>query len=247
MAAWRIAVLVAVLFLCVVLLTAPARLLGLLLPAEQVVLQGFRGSLWHGSADSAAVAVAGGFLQLGAVQWDLSPWSLLMLSPRAEVETRWGRQTLLADVSYSMDGSLRLRDASVNVPARLIRQWLPVYLQGSLNLLAEDLSLRELRPEAGGGRLVWKDAHWIGASSSQDLGDYVMEFEVSGEQQVTGKISTLSGPVEASGTVSLAQQQYSVDIELRSEEPISAELGSALELLAAPIESGYRIEFSGTF
>lgn len=245
MAIWRIAVMVTVLFLCVALVKAPARLLGLVLPAQQVVLQGFSGSIWNGSVDSAAVAVAGGFMQLGAVHWKLAPWSLLLLAPRADVETRWGRQTLVADVSFSADGSLRLRDASVNVPARLIRQWLPVLLQGSLNLLTEDLSLQNLRLEAGSGRLVWRDARWIGASSSQDLGNYVVEFEVTGEQQVVGKLSTLSGPVEASGEITLQEQQYTVDVELRSESEISPELGSALELLAEPVESGYRVKLSG--
>jgi general secretion pathway protein N len=244
--------------MCIVLVTAPARLLaasapagalGLMLPAEQVVLQGFSGSIWSGSVDSAAVALADGYFQLGSVQWDLSPWSLLMLSPRADVEARWGRQTLLADVSYSPGGKLRLRDTSVNVPARLIRQWLPVQLQGSLNLLTGDLSLRDLRPEAGSGRLVWKDARWIGVNSSQDLGDYVLEFEVHGEQQLAGKLSTLSGPLQATGEVALdlVQQQYSVNAELLSETAISSELGQALELVAEPIESGYRVELSGKF
>ncbi|MCZ6829596.1 MAG: type II secretion system protein N, partial [Gammaproteobacteria bacterium] len=168
MARWQAAVVVAVLFLCLLLVTAPARLLGYFLPSQQLLLQGFKGSLWHGSADSAALAVSGGYLQLGRLQWDLSPWSLLVLSPRAELETRWGRQTLVADISVSPNRRIRLHNASLDFPARLIRQWLPVQLRGSFNLLIEDLSLRDLRPDAGSGRLVWRGARWIGNTSRQD-------------------------------------------------------------------------------
>ncbi|MCZ6830145.1 MAG: type II secretion system protein N, partial [Gammaproteobacteria bacterium] len=75
----------------------------------------------------------------------------------------------------------------------------------------------------------------------------VLEFEVTGAQQLAGVISTLSGPILVQGKVTLSQERYRVDLELSSETGISAELGNALELVAEPTASGYRIEFSGTF
>ena len=246
MARWQVAVVTAVLFLCILLATAPARLLGYMLPSQQLLLQGYRGSLWHGSADSAALAVSGGYLQLGRLQWDVSPWSLVLMSARAELEARWGGQTLVADVSISPNGNLRLRGASVNFPARLVRQWLPVQLRGTFNLLTEDLSFQDLWPDAGSGRLVWQGARWIGNTSRQKLGDYVLEFEVREARQLEGVISTLSGPIRVQGKVTLSQQQYSVNLDLSSEKGISAELGSALQLIAEPTNSGYRIQLDGT-
>jgi general secretion pathway protein N len=230
----------------VLLVNAPARLLGYALPSQQVLLQGFSGSFWHGSADSAALAVAGGHLQLGRLQWNLSPVSLLLLSPRVEVETRWGRQSLAADIKVSRDGKLRLRDCTATLPASLVRQWLPVQLRGSLNFLTEDLSFSGQYPHEGSGRLVWQDAHWIGNTTSQDLGDYVLEFDVKDAGQVEGRVSTLSGPIMVQGTVKLAQQQYSLDLMLSSESGIPPELGNALQLVAEPTDSGYRVKLDGT-
>ena len=246
MARWQAAVLGAALFLCILLATAPARLLGYVVPSQQLMLQGFQGRLWHGSAESAVLAVSGGYLQLGRLQWDLSPWSLLLLSPRAELETYWGKQTLVADVSISPAGEIRLRDTSLNFPARLIRHWLPVQLRGSFNLLTEDLSFQDQRPSAGSGRLVWQRARWIGNAANQKLGDYVLEFEVDEAQQLQGVISTLSGPIMVQGKVTFNQQQYSVDLELSSENGIRAEMGSALELIAEPTDTGYHIKLEGT-
>ena len=46
--AWGVAL--ALFFSLVLLAAAPARLLGLVLPSEQVLMDGFQGTLWRGSA-----------------------------------------------------------------------------------------------------------------------------------------------------------------------------------------------------
>ena len=121
-------------FLVVLLISAPARLLGYFLPAETLSLQGFEGSLWRGSAASGQVAAGPGKLQLGRVEWDVSVHSLLLLTPRIRFTSQWGGQSVRADVSVSPTGVLRLRDTRVVAPAAMIRHWLPVQLGGEVDL-----------------------------------------------------------------------------------------------------------------
>jgi general secretion pathway protein N len=234
-------------FLMILLATAPARLLDTFLPTDQVRLQGYTGTLWQGSASSSSLAVAGGWLQLGELEWRLSPWSLLILSPRIQLESRWGRQIVVADLQISPTGNLQLRDSSLSFSAELVKQWLPVALAGTLDLLLVEMELRDEMPVAGQGRLVWRDALWIGTRSRQALGDYVLEFTVAAGQQVSGTVSTLSGPVQVEGSFDVQGRKYSVDATLRAEQGFDSELASALQLLAAPVDDGYQLTFSSEF
>jgi general secretion pathway protein N len=234
-------------FLMILLVTAPARLLDVFLPADQLSLQGYSGSLWRGRASSASLAVAGGWLQLGELEWELSPLSLLLLSPRLQFESRWGRQMVVADVQISPSGSLQLRNTSLGFSATLVKQWLPVTLAGTLELLLVKMQVRDGMPVAGQGRLVWRDALWIGNRSRQALGDYVLEFTVEAGQQVRGTVTTLSGSVQVGGSFEVQGRSYSVDAMLNTEQGFDPELASALQLLAAPVDGGYQLTFSSEF
>ena len=79
------------------------------------------------------------------------------------------------------------------------------------------------------------------------LGDYVLEFSVTEEQAVSGVISTLAGPIEVSGDITVSRDSYAVDARLRSDAGISAEMGNALQLVATPLEDGYQVKLSGAF
>ncbi len=231
-------------FLLILISIAPARLLGHMVPASQIYLQGFSGTIWQGRTSNAAIALAGGWFQLGEVEWSLSPWSLLWLSPRLSIESHWGAQRLETDLSIYPGGAITLHEINSNFSAGLVQQFLPLQLRGQLNLLATDLELVDGLPAAGQGRLVWQQGYWIGTSSSQALGDYVLEFSLLGPLQASAEISTLSGPVAAQGKLNLEGRNYSVDMNLSSESGFASEIASALQLMAAPVEGGYRLQFS---
>ncbi|MEP5766407.1 MAG: type II secretion system protein N [Halieaceae bacterium] len=237
----------AILFLVVLLATAPARLLASFLPEQSLRMSGFAGTVWNGSAASASLAVGDAWLQLGQVNWTFSELFLLLLSPRLQLESSWGQQKLGGHISLSPTGKLHLRDAEARFPAALIQQWMPVQLRGNLDLLLHELRVEQGVPVAGDGRLVWQRALWRGVRGSQALGDYVLEFEVTGAGQVQAEVSTLSGPVRVDGTLKIDNRNYEVDATLSSERAFDAELAAALELMAAPVEGGYQLKFSSEF
>ena len=88
----------AVLFLFILFTLAPARLLGLLLPSDKVVMQGFSGTLWQGAAARTLVAAGHGYIELGQVTWELAPLSLFTLSPTIDFDSRWGGQSVSATI-----------------------------------------------------------------------------------------------------------------------------------------------------
>ena len=234
----------AALVLLLLLVTAPARLLGHLISPQMLAVSGFSGTIWSGRVASAAVPVAGGRFQLGVLQWQLRPLSLLILAPRLQINTRWGQQRVDAQISVGVTGKVRLSDASVTVPAELARHWLPVQLHGNLNLQTEKLVFVDRQPVAGGGRLVWQQAGWSGGGAPQPLGDYVLEFEVVAAGEVDADIITLAGPVNVEGGAKLYPDRYTVDAQLSNPEGLSRELSNALRLIATPTDSGFDIKLN---
>ena len=234
----------ALLLLLALLIQAPARLLAFTLAPGDVVASGYAGTVWRGSVDSLALPVSGRYWQLGRVQWRVSPWALFWLSAEIELAGRWGRQEGRAELSVSPWRGLHLREVAVEVDAQMVRLILPVNLGGRLELSGRNLRFSESGVSAGSGRLNWRRAHWSGYRSSQQLGDYVLEFQVEGEQRLAGRVSSLSGPVLAEGQVGLNGREYSLDLHLRSDTPLASEFRSALELAAVPEDQGYRLKFS---
>ena len=156
--------------------TAPARLVVPLLPGDRIIMQGLNGTLWRGSASRALVQAGPGYLQLGSVEWMLSPLSLLTFRPRFDLRSQWGRQRLSGELVLRGGADISVHDLSANLPAELIKHYLPVALDGDLSLQFAILHLREGLPYHTEGRLVWQRATWLSPAGSRPLGSYAVQL-----------------------------------------------------------------------
>lgn len=234
-----IAVLVAV-------LTAPARLLGLVLSGDQMVLSGFTGTLWRGTASRCLLAVPGGFLQLGRVDWQLRPLSLLLFTPRLQVASQWGQQRLSGDLSLRGAQDVTLKDVEAQFSASLVKQFAPLELDGEISVQIVDLQVSSGLVTAGEGRLVWQRATWSSPQGIQPLGTYAVDFSQQANAPLIGEILTLAGPITAQGQAQLSGRDYTLAIEVGSDEPpMSDSLKRALSLLARPVGDGYQLVLEG--
>jgi general secretion pathway protein N len=224
---------------------APARLIALLAPADRVIMQGFGGTLWHGSASRVLVQAGPGYLHLGAVEWALRPLSLLTFRPRLDLRSRWGRQQVSGELVLRGDNEFSLHDLSANLSAELVRHYLPVVLEGDLSFQFATLHLREGLPYHTDGRLVWQGAAWLSPAGIRPLGSYAVELQQSAGEVLAGQVVTLSGPVDATGSLQLSGGDYRVDILVGSAESLDNQLRQALSLVASPEGERYRVNLEG--
>jgi hypothetical protein len=229
------------------LASAPARLLGLVLPADTLVMQGFSGSVWRGSAANALVDAGHGYIQLGRVSWRLAPLSLLILSPEFELDSRWGGQVFSAQITLHDAQNIEFHDLDATVSAGLLRQFSPLQVAGQFSTQWSHLAIREGLPFAGEGRIIWQEAAWLSPQGAQPLGSYALTLKQEEGQALFGDVVTVTGPVEASGNIRLQGRVYEVDILLDDSSGLDAELRQALSLLAQPVAQGYRIQLNGEF
>ena len=232
-------------FVVTLVVNAPARLLGLFLPGDQVVMQGFEGSLWRGSASRTLLRTEVGYLHLGAVQWSLHPLSLVFFAPRLSLASTWGGQTITGDVVLRGSRDLDFHALDARVSADLVRQFVPLELGGTFSLQAQELQLREGLPVSGSGRLVWQGGSWKSPQGSLTLGTYALDFQQPRGDALEAQVVTVSGLVSASGTVRLQDGAYALDILVSSKGALDAQLQQALSLIATPVAQGHRLELQG--
>ncbi len=82
------------------------------------------------------------------------------------------------------------------------------------------------------GRLVWQDAGWRSPRGQVPLGSYAMDVRQAAGEALQGQVITLSGPLQANGTLQLQARHYAVDILLASEAALDAQLQQMLSLIA---------------
>ncbi len=226
----------------------PARLAGWLLPPSLIAADGYAGTLWQGRAARALVATPGGYFHLGGLRWELSPLSLLLARPTATVEAAWADQRLAGTVTWRGGDRLRVRDARFAVDAALLKEVVPVALRGRLAGDLAHLALADGLPQALEGRLTWERAAWDAPGSSFALGSYAVDFAPAADRDnggVQGEVVTLTGPLEAAGSLALAERRYRIDLTLTSERSLPGPLADALSLLATPTDRGFRLVLDG--
>jgi hypothetical protein len=245
----RILILPAILGLLLLLLLAlfsvPARIIPGFIDEQQLRLSGVSGRAVDGRAARALLRTPSGFFHLGELRWRLDPWSLLTLSPALHLESEWSTQR--GSLRVRLAGSqLQVRDLDAVVDAAVIQQALPISVSGRLELLFDELVLEEQQLISAQGRLVWQDAAWQPASGPRNLGTYVAEITSPGDGELEAQLDTLSGSVQAQGSVVLVGQRFSTDVRVAAASgALDAELAQALSLIATPEENGYRLRLDG--
>lgn len=235
----------AILLLVCLIATAPARLLALVLPGNELVMQGFSGTLWRGQANSVLVATGSGYIQLGRVHWSLNPLSLLTLSPSGRVDSEWGKQKVSSDIRITGPQSLEFEQLDGRFSIQLLRAFLPLSVGGDITVQFERLNLEKGRPTQVAGNLVWQDAQWESARGIVPLGTYALELEQAPGAGLSGDVITVAGAVVASGKVGLTGENYSVDISVEADTDLNEQLKEALSLIAQAVPGGYRVKFDG--
>lgn len=235
------------LLLISLLVSAPARLLGLVLPSGELLMEGFSGTLWRGKANRCLVRTDVGYLHLGAVEWRLRPFSLLLFAPRVTIESHWGSQTLATGLIVRGGGDLDLYELEANVPADLLRQFVPVSLTGNFFVQLNQLKLRAGTPVEGDGRLVWQDGGWISPTGPVPLGSYGLDFSQGEGAPLDAGVITIAGAVNAEGSVQIQDRAYRIDIMITGEEVLDTRLQQALSLMARPVGQGFQVKLDGEF
>lgn len=240
---WRWAIPLAVLvFLYALVVRAPAASVYTWVVAPRsaaVQAYGIGGTLGDGHV--ATLALRGRPL-LQDLDWRLRPWWLLLGRLAMQVrggdtgiriagEARLSPSTLTLS-GFTADSDLKTALATVGYP------FVPV------DGLAE-LGLTTLQLERDGiadldGRLLLRGMRWSLGGTQIPLGEFAVDARTDDKRTVNADVTTLSGPLELSGPVSLtADGTYDVNLKLKAKPKAPAQLVDLLKALGRTDTRGY--------
>jgi general secretion pathway protein N len=197
-----------------------------------IALSGVTGSLWEGRASLASARLAYGEHSLGQLSWDLSPLSLLTLTPCAYLTTTMEGQTFEGDVCASSNGNLTISDADLTLPATLMQPRIPIPVGGQFSLHVDDLEVRGNVLTKLKGKLTWTEALINNGGSWLGIGSFGAELVDNGSNGVKANIFHLTGPAE-------------LDLQLELKAPAGGSVQGKLLVSKSFLESANAMQLMG--
>lgn len=224
--------LLVLLFVALVVKAMPAQfVLGLTKPP--VLMDGVSGTIWKGKAGNVVLPYQGSFFSLGKVEWQLNPFSLLLLKPCAKINAELEAQEINGNVCASAGGDIVLKNTTVSIPARAAEIWAPVSIEGEIFLNIEELDYADNTVKSLTGDGSWNQARYHNSQAWMSLGQIAFELKENDKGGIHAKVFDIEGPMklDLNSNFSIAGA-YDIrgDIELRQNAP--QEISQMLSIIA---------------
>lgn len=240
-------ILVPLLVFSVLVLRATPAQWGVALAGLPVQMDGISGTIWHARVANVVVPYPGGHYSLGRLEWTLSPWSLLRLSPCLRFTTELENQTSAGTACVSLNQRLSLKDTRVSVPAAVAELWAPVRLRGQVDahIAAMTLMNDQVRDLEGSGS--WTNAEFHNSQTWVGLGTVAFDLSENGQGGLAAQIFDIEGPlaIDLSSSWELSGA-YLIrgTIGLRPQAPV--EIGQLLRIVGEEQQRDqFAIEWAG--
>lgn len=234
-------------FVLMLLVTAPATLLtrtaSQFVPA--LAFSGVQGSFWRGEA----ALLRFGDSTIEQLQWQLSPWRLLLGQAAVRFEfgagtAQQGSGALLA----SFSGAISASDVSLQLPAQALQPLVRmpgVGFAGDLQLQLADLAYADGRIERLQGRLIWLQAQVRTPLGQPRLGAYAVDLGGDGEGGINGDITDIDGVLGLNGRFHVTPNGLELEGSVRSDLP--EELDRFFRVIGRPEGDRYSIRWQQSF
>jgi general secretion pathway protein N len=240
-------------YLVFLVATFPATRLTSTLQTKGILVSGVSGSIWNGRA--AALQVNG--LTLGATEWSISSWRLLIGTLSVDIHTKRDDGYIDATARATLSGSLTLHRLRASLPVNALSSLgLPgggtAGWSGTLQLNLDKLAFANRWPTEIRGTI--EAANLVGpAQQPTQLGGYRITFPAPNSGATGGAIqgalqSMDDAPLEVVGTVRLTpDRNYVIDAQVATRASAPSNMVKALQYLGPPDAQGKRpFSFAGT-
>lgn len=233
-------------FLFFVVRAVPAQW-GIAAAGLPVQMEGISGTIWRGRVANVVVPYPGGHYPLGKLEWELSPWSLLRLSPCVHFRTELESQTTSGTACSSLSRRLTLKETRLTLPASIVELWAPVRVRGQVDAYIASMTVvgEQVRDLLGNGS--WTNAEFHNSHNWVSLGTIAFDLSENGEGGIAARMFDIEGPLDLDLNSSV-QLSGAYDIRgrigLRPQAPM--EIGQLLRIVGEEVQRDqFRIEWAG--
>ncbi len=201
---------------------------------NQIHLSGLQGSIWNGSANNIVINNISG----GSLDWQLSPWSLLLGRVSGNIRLSRQGEWMEGRVTLMTAGRLEARDLKINLNGETLAQiTTPYLLHGDI---MGDISTLDYEPGKtiqASGKIQLGNAD-IEGPQSLNLGNVHTEIQPEGEgSQVS--IKNQDSPLDIKGTLKLnGNGSYRMTLGVLNRDNTRQDINHALKVLGKPDATG---------
>ena len=204
-----------------------------------------RGSIWRG--DIPAVRMDG--ISLGQLRWEAHPLSLLAARFDATASVRRSQSQFLdAHISIRTGGVTRLTGVRGILPLSTLSGVFPAAgYRGELTIQLDELQLIDGWPNDARGTIGFGNLT-LTSPVLQPLGSYQLVFLGAGDSDLKGTFTSIHGPLNADGSVTLkADRSYEVSGLADAGPDSSEELKNMIRFIGPPQDDGrHEFTFAGS-
>lgn len=239
------------LLLVFILLQAPATLIYLTLQSRlpELKVSAMAGTVWRGSAVGITASVGGNAVAIGQLGWQLRPWSVFLLRPGIDFKASQDAQRFSGSLHLSPASGWQLIDTTLELPLARLGQLNTLWLDGSLEIDLDSLSVTDHRVTDIEGRMRLRDTVLLIAGKRFLLGDLAAELEPSGDNGVRADFSSNNvEPIGLTGELAInAAGSYQLETVVALRDDTFNDLEQLLPLLGESLGGRqYRLVFAGS-
>ncbi len=218
---------------------------------DPIRLSGVDGTVWRGSA-ARVVPEQQPELTLTDVKWKMLPQKLLSGTAGVNLIFNVFGGNGRADIAGAPDGDITVTDATLQIPADQLQQYLPLPVADFAGTVMADVERIEVQNnllKSTRGTVIWRNAEVMGGLQAK-LGQVVLDIvpePVGDSYSHRGTLSNTDGQLEIKGEFELDQAgNYKADIRLKPLPSTPAELNGMLGIVGQRASDGsYRIRNNG--
>lgn len=230
----RLTVLGVLVYLGSLALTAPASLIGTIVP-KALEMHGLTGSLWSGKASSALFSRR---LALGPITWHFTPLDLVLARAGLRLEFSPPGLSGQAHVAAGPFG-FEASDVKLDCEAGLFNTYVSDIgdLRGRVTLDLDHVSFTGDQLKSAQGHIEWKDAR-LRYSRILKLGQ--MKADVKDQADMTvAQVSNVGGDLQIGGTLSVDRQgNYQIRLTYTPTAATPADVRDGIKLMGQPDATG---------
>ncbi len=216
-------------------------------PTGVVQLQSVHGSIWDGQANNTRI----GQFNLGALNWDLSGWGLLLGNINLDVDFKSELANGFGDLSLGMGGSTSASDVEINFPAEMLQplfSGFPISISGDLRGTITELNYIQFEQLQADGRVVWQGAA-LRAPQNIELGDFLIDMSPHNQGTKIKITDENQGPIKTELNIKLSGKgKYTLNGWMQARDQSQQHITEALRFIGARADSTGRfwVSYNGS-
>ncbi|MDH3589108.1 MAG: type II secretion system protein N [Gammaproteobacteria bacterium] len=238
----RLTIIGVVAYLVFTLVTFPARLALNWFAPDTLAASGVSGTVWSGRANRIGMSP----VNLTETNWRLRPLGLFALRLSYKLDAKMDGGAIQATASVNPAGTIRMKKLAGILPMQALSGFIPVgSIDGRIGLDFAELQIEDNWVSDAVGTIDIVSLSLV-APVKAALGSYEVVFDGVEDDTLQADFRDVSGPLQASGTLSLlSEQRWELSGTVRAKQGAPAQLVRGLSMLGARNSDGsYPISFS---